>query len=418
MTSVTYNVGGVEADGPLDTGLWSVTPAPGYTGLKIVSGNIYSNDYDGSTASENYWIADSFSNDQMATAKGVYGFSGIYNGIWLRVRSQPGAVDVDPEVPGYRAQIRSVSGADEILIEVFHSDGTYGLLDNTTGVSVNDGHDWAFEAVGTVLTVYKDGVSVFSYDDTSNEWTSGSMGVGIYTVGSNTPGGERLVFQSWAGEDFGAPPDDDIDVQIDTEGAITVAGQTVDITLPTEGDVEIDIDTAGSVAVTGQSGIDATVYIEVGNGQILVEGQTIDTSLGDVINLDFSIDTAGAVAVLGQDATVSFGVTILNGAIVVAGQTITATGHTPLAVTFHGHYKRVASISPIGKTKWVDYIPVQYVYPTEAKVGTWDDDGGVAVRTVAASGTPWTDYIPVVEVGSSPNRYDDAGYLRVVETTD
>lgn len=85
--------------------------------------------------------------------------------------------------------------------------------------------------------------------------------------------------------------------------------------------------------------------------------------------------------------------------------------------SYSGRYKQVYVVSASGRTKWVDYIPVTYVAASGPKIDTWDDDGGLAVVTLAdVTGlVEWVDYIPVVETGSSKNRYDDSGYIAVVE---
>lgn len=68
-----------------------------------------------------------------------------------------------------------------------------------------------------------------------------------------------------------------------------------------------------------------------------------------------------------------------------------------------------------GLRRWVDYIPVQVVVPGAGKLGTYDDDGALAVEALASEtgSVRWIDHIPVYAEGTKKWSFDDNGYLPV-----
>jgi hypothetical protein len=353
-----------------------------------------------------------------------------------------------------------------------------GALHRTDNGSISGSLDTTGTAAvtGDVCRIYRDGNDVVCTINgaevmraTDTTYTSGHPGI-LMRLGAPDSGMDDWTDAGSADENF----------TLDTAGAVTVAGQTVNIsglndvnaTLDTAGAVTVAGQTVGqgvsvtltngTVAVEGQASLDATIEIQIDEGGVSVQGQTLDIDLGDgsisitidvegnvVVageDVDFSISggsvsldsgsigfagqellttynyplSSGALTVAGQSLTMSIEVTIGGGAITVRGQTLTAEGQTSLAILFRGPYKNVAIISDSGKTKWIDYLPVAYVTVTEDKVGTWDADGALAVRTIAASGTPWLDYTPIVEVATSgrDGATDDTGHLRITEVVD
>lgn len=94
-----------------------------------------------------------------------------------------------------------------------------------------------------------------------------------------------------------------------------------------------------------------------------------------------------------------------------------AGGEASSGVSWSGMYKKVYAVSTSGRTRWIDYIPVQYVSISSDLVGRWDYGGGLPVETIGSvSGlTEWVDYIPIVVEGTTPYTYDDSGYLAIVE---
>lgn len=65
---------------------------------------------------------------------------------------------------------------------------------------------------------------------------------------------------------------------------------------------------------------------------------------------------------------------------------------------------------------WVDYIPVRQVVPSE--LNTFNETGAVGVYSLASTDglTEWVDYVPVVEVSDSSNRWrcESDGWIPVV----
>ena len=97
------------------------------------------------------------------------------------------------------------------------------------------------------------------------------------------------------------------------------------------------------------------------------------------------------------------------------------TGGTgPTLPSFSGPKFRMYVVSASGRTRWVGYIPIQLVSIDEAAIGRYDADGGIpAIILSSTSGlTEGVDYIPVVEEGAAPWRYDNDGYKRVVQVAD
>ena len=115
----------------------------------------------------------------------------------------------------------------------------------------------------------------------------------------------------------GAPSGLSLDV--DTAGAVAVAGQTA------LGNTNIAVGTAGAVAIAGQTA-SAALNLAVGTaGAVAVAGQ--DVTLEATADLSLAVDTAGAVTVAGQDVTLAAGGDVAisidtAGAISVAGQSV------------------------------------------------------------------------------------------------
>jgi hypothetical protein len=66
--------------------------------------------------------------------------------------------------------------------------------------------------------------------------------------------------------------------------------------------IDVDIDTAGAVSVAGQT-VDAQIEITVNIGSMYIVGQDVTASIDGSISV--SIDTAGAIGVSGQEVTAS-----------------------------------------------------------------------------------------------------------------
>jgi len=94
----------------------------------------------------------------------------------------------------------------------------------------------------------------------------------------------------------------DVDVDIDTAGAMGIAGQTVNTSISGD-DVNVSIDTAGALTIAGQAGFDATIDISVGIGAMTIAGQSMTVATAG--NISVSIDTAGALTIAGQTVAVA-----------------------------------------------------------------------------------------------------------------
>lgn len=88
----------------------------------------------------------------------------------------------------------------------------------------------------------------------------------------------------------------------------------------------------------------------------------------------------------------------------------------PAAPDYDGTRMHVFQLSSIaGLRRWIDYIPVQVVVPGAGKIGTYDDNGCLAVVALASEtgSIRWIDHIPVYPEGTARWKFDDAGYIPI-----
>lgn len=130
-----------------------------------------------------------------------------------------------------------------------------------------------------------------------------------------------------------------LSLDIDTAGAITLAGQSV------TAKIGVDLATQGAIAVAGQS-VTPALTIPVGAGAIAVAGQAATFGIGVAQSVAGAIAlagqavtpaltipvTAGAVALAGQSATLDIGSALANGAVTLAGQSVTLANGANLSV--------------------------------------------------------------------------------------
>ena len=113
---------------------------------------------------------------------------------------------------------------------------------------------------------------------------------------------------------------------------------------------------------------------------------------------------------------------ITRGVYTLNGYSVTLSGSGGAAL--HGAVRKVIYVvSPTGKTKWVDYLPVKINFPNSADINRYNDIGALGIHTLSSNSglVAWVDYIPVVIVGTTDAkkwRYDDDGHLPVVEVID
>jgi hypothetical protein len=200
----------------------------------------------------------------------------------------------------------------------------------------------------------------------------GAVAHGIATRDAETVDSETvsevtwaIAGDSWGGISYVVHGPTDIAVEIDTAGALTLAGQTADFSLtdlgedawavgawasgawatgawdvaPSSSDLSLDIDTAGALTVSGQPLTLATsiatangsltlagqsvltaVNVALSNGGLTLDGQTVDTDL--TLDLFVGID-AGALTLAGQSLTAATSVALSHGDMTLAGQDVT-----------------------------------------------------------------------------------------------
>ena len=135
----------------------------------------------------------------------------------------------------------------------------------------------------------------------------------------------------------------DLSLNVDTAGAITIAGQsvTMGISVPAgTGAVTLAgqsatfslgiTPTTGAVTLAGQS-VAFGLGVAADNGAITLAGQSATLAIG--ANIDFTVDTAGAISLAGQSVTFGIGVATAAGAITLAGQSVTLAVSADLTLT-------------------------------------------------------------------------------------
>ncbi len=133
---------------------------------------IFSNQANSLNAGENIarWTADAFGTDHYAQAAIVSSGGAWGGGVGVRLSGTNGYV------------IRILNGAPPTDVDLNRVDtGTSTLLTTITGLTIVDGDVFKLTAVGSLLTVYQNGVSRGSFTDA----TYGTGSAGISTFGAN-----------------------------------------------------------------------------------------------------------------------------------------------------------------------------------------------------------------------------------------
>jgi hypothetical protein len=147
-------------------------------------------------------------------------------------------------------------------------------------------------------------------------------GASVSDLGENSWAPSAWAVGAWAAGAWDvAVTGSDLSLDIDTAGALTVAGQS--LTLATS------IATAnGSLTIAGQSVL-SSVNVALSNGSLTLDGQTLDTTL--TLDLFASIEN-GSLTITGQSVTTAIDVALSHGSLTIDGQTVSATAGNNLSV--------------------------------------------------------------------------------------
>jgi hypothetical protein len=238
--------------------------------------------------------------------------------------------------------------------------GGYGGSSAGTGANGFSGPDtWSTQTYPTGST--PTGAAHGGDGGTGGAGTAGAVGGGGGggrgdSAGVGMVGGDGKIILTWE-------ETTDLDVAIDTAGAVTIAGQSVasklGVSITTAGAISIagqtvnvalnpGIGTAGQVTIAGESAdfaLTADLFATIDAGAVTIQGQSVDASLGLNVenagavtiagqdvgaavseNLFAPIDTAGSLTIAGQSLSASLGVEIdTAGALTVEGQSFTTS---------------------------------------------------------------------------------------------
>lgn len=127
--------------------------------------------------------AGSYTNDQYAT----WELDDITTGFatdWMYLVLQASA-DTSANADYYAARVNNATGSKTTeLIKV--TNGSLASLASTTSAAWVDGDIMLAEIVGGVLTVYRNGASVLTYDDSASPFTGGKPGFGLLPTAGAT----------------------------------------------------------------------------------------------------------------------------------------------------------------------------------------------------------------------------------------
>jgi hypothetical protein len=205
---------------------------------------------------------------------------------------------------------------------------------------------------------------------------------------------------------------------------ITATGQAIPFQLTVPWTIATMAFTGRDITLTA-TGLNS-YSLTVEEADITLTGSTV--TLTPTITYTLPVD-AGTLTFTGQDVTLTYNeadnyvLQIDRGQLTIRGNNVDLAG--PLQVSAGGHgsvmrCSKVVIVSATGLTKWVNYLPVKQVSPSQVDANTFASGGALAVQ-ILSSGTgltPWVDYIPVVEVTDGDEsrwRYDNNGWIPIVE---
>lgn len=184
----------------------------------------------------------------------------------------------------------------------------------------------------------------------------------------------------------------------------------------------------GSVApslilgLSGSQGTGSLGSVSAGSDVTLALTGTQSTSaIGDISHL-LSVGLTGAqgTSAIGNLGTPTIQIPLVGIRVNTSTGTIVSSGGVLQGLTDNGTFVKrpIFLVSPSGKVKWVDYIPIKEILVSSIQADRFDDVGALSVKELGSvTGlVAWVDYIPCALV-SDPNtwRTDDIGYIPVVK---
>jgi len=288
---------------------------------------------------------------------------------------------------GYFAQ----ANAQDLHLYKIETGAAFTLLDSTTGCAQGDIIRITF--VGSLISVQKNGVTVISSVSDST-FTSGAAGmwgavgavaaasVNNFAFGNLTGGGSPYTLTAGS-------------------GTYAVTGQSTTLTYTPTGSYTLTAG-SGSYAITGSDAL-RDISIVMSGGSYSLGGQALSFIKGYRISC-----TNGSYSINGRPATLTY------------------SGATPIIISAGGSHvlkvPNVLVVSAVGRTKWVNYLPVKQVTPGASSTNTFNNDGAIGVSILSSGSglTEWVDYIPVVEVSDPDSgrwHTDNTGFIPIVEIT-
>lgn len=182
--------------------------------------------------------------------------------------------------------------------------------------------------------------------------------------------------------------------------------------------------TSASVLITNNLGTFSLGTISTGNdATAALVGQILTANQGNIIAVNASVlSGSSSTSTAGNLGKPALTVPLISGRVQVLSGVMAATGGVLQGLPDNGDYDKtpIYLVSPSGKTRWVDYIPIKEIIVTPSEVDRFDDLGALSVKELSnVTGlTPWVDYKPcalVSDPDSGEWRFDDTGYIPVVK---
>lgn len=220
-------------------------------------------------------------------------------------------------------------------------------------VTFNSGDTLYAEMQGSQCVVKRNGAALGSAMPTDSTWTTGDPGIfgftgyvaddfaagdfasgmGAVIARAEGPGRAPFMARKFPGFKQGqtAAAGVNLTLDIDTPGSITVAGQSMTMTLgvavSTQGSITVAgqsvgltlglaVSSPGSITVAGQS-MTFAMNVALGAGSITVAGQSV------LMNIGVDLSAAGSITIQGQAVTTAFSIDLQPGSITINGQDVT-----------------------------------------------------------------------------------------------
>lgn len=216
-----------------------------------------------------WWVSDTFANNQYSQATVVGIATGVYVGVGVRMSGTSGSQDLS----GYLFYGTDTdSGLDKYV------DGAYdSTLD--TGIAFEAGDIIRIEISGNAITCKINGATELSYTDSTSPITSGAAGICAYADGASQ-------IDDWEGGDLSTA------LTINKSETVTISeSRTIVVS-------EAAVSKTETVAITEDVTASIQVDPTINTSQPVSVGETISLALADlVINLTQSIAVAETVSV-------------------------------------------------------------------------------------------------------------------------